>query len=145
MIVLYSVLLLLIIYLYPMSSECHCSESAMTIKAFKSSQVTWGGDGDSVYAGELLWGAHLDDDVPAALKAQVARRAGRRHVEGDAVVLGGNGQLVGAHFVGRVAVGNHSVGAHHDGCERGGGGETEKVTQSEYRIRFSFIGNIYMS
>lgn len=109
-------------------SECHHSESTLTVKAFNSIQVTWGSDGHSIYAGELLRGAHLDDDVPATFQAQVARRAGRRHVEGDPVVLGGDGELVGAHFVGRVAVGHHPVGAHHHGCEsQEEGEESERI------------------
>lgn len=97
-------------------------------------ELTGGSDGHTVDAGELLRGAHLDDDVPAALQAQVARRAGRGHVEGDPVVLGGDGQLVGAHFVGRVAVGHHSVGTHHHGWEgRGRGGQRELHTYTHTR------------
>lgn len=70
-------------------------------------------DGDSVYTGELLRGPHFDDDVPPALEAQVARRAGCSHVERDPMVLCGDGQLVRAHLVGCVAVSDDSVSTHH--------------------------------
>lgn len=128
------VMLYVIIFSVPNELHCNYHRSDNQGVQSKSRHVTWGSDGHSVDAGELLWGAHLDDDVPAALQAQVARRAGRRHVEGDAVVLGGDGQLVGAHFVGRVAVGDHAVSAHHHGCEREGTGaaETEEVTQTHW-------------
>lgn len=77
---------------------------------------TWCSDGDSVYTGELLRGSHFDDDVPPALKAQVARCAGCSHVERNPMVLCGDGQLVCAHLVGRVTVRDDSVGTHDHGC-----------------------------
>jgi hypothetical protein len=44
------------------------------------------------------------------------------------MVFGGNGQLVGAHFVGCVSVGHHTVGSHDDSwgcmCVRNWGGAT---------------------
>lgn len=85
-------------------------------------QLTGRRDADAVHVRQLLAGALLDGDVGARLQPQVAGGAGRRHVEGDPVVLGGDGQLVGAHLVSRVPVGHHAVGAYHHGCQGAGSG-----------------------
>lgn len=82
------------------------------------SRLTWGRDGNPVYRSEFLGGAHFDDDVPAALQAQVTRRAGGRHIERYPMVLSGDGQLVRADLVGCVTVSNHPVCTHHDSWGR---------------------------
>src|SRR6185369_11972004 len=53
-------------------------------------------------------------DVFARLQVQVDGAVGRRHVEGDVVVLGQDGQAVGADLVGHVALGGDAVRAHDD-------------------------------
>lgn len=101
------------------------SESWSSVWKPVQHRLTWGGDGNSVYTRELLRGAHFNDDVLAALQAQVARCARRRHVEGNPVVLRCDGQLVRAHFVGRVAIGNHSVCTDHHSWEANQGHKCE--------------------
>lgn len=76
-------------------------------------RLTRGGDGNTVYTSEFFRGAHFNDDVLATLQAQVARCARCCHVEGNPMVLCCDGQLVCAHFVGCVAIGNHSVCTYH--------------------------------
>lgn len=76
--------------------------------------LTGGCNPDPVDICQLLPWALLNDDLLSCLQTEVTRGAGGSHVEGDAMVLGSDGQLVGAHLVGRVTVGNHSVGSHDD-------------------------------
>src|SRR5207253_9327180 len=58
--------------------------------------------------------ALLDDDGRAGGDGGVDGRAGRRHVERDAVVAGEHGQPIGADLVGGIAVGGDAVGAGDD-------------------------------
>ena len=46
---------------------------------------------DPIDMGQLLARTLLDDDLPARLQVEVTRGAGGSHIEGDAVVLGGDG------------------------------------------------------
>lgn len=82
--------------------------------------LTRSGYRNSVDAGELLSRTLLDHDVSSALQTQIAGRAGRRHVKRYPVMLGSDGQLIRAHFVGRVAVGNNPVRSDDDSCVRTG-------------------------
>lgn len=111
----------LLVCLYPFLSLYDTCASPLTPHTCKhhkhDTYLTRGSNGDSVYTGELLRGAHFDDDVPATLQAQVAGRAGRSHIEGNPMVLCCDGQLVCAHFVGCVAIGNHSICTYHYSCE----------------------------
>lgn len=81
-----------------------------------STWLTRSGYRNSVDAGELLSWTLLDHDVSSALQTQIAGRAGRRHVKRYTVMLGSDGQLIRAHFVGRVAVGNNPVRSDDDSC-----------------------------
>lgn len=97
--------------------------------------LTRGSNGDSIYAGEFLRGAHFDDDVPAALQAQVARCAGCRHIKGNPVVLCGDGQLVRAHLVGCVTVGNHPICTHHHSWEGEHDGKSKELLRTDRKWR----------
>ena len=62
-------------------------------------------------------GALLDGDVVAVGGCEVDGGPGGGDVEGDAVLLGEDGDAVGADLVGDVAVGGDAVGADDDGLD----------------------------
>jgi hypothetical protein len=75
----------------------------------------------------LLSGTLLDHDVGSGGGGEVDGGARRRYEELDAVVLRGDGQLVGADLVGRVTVCCHAVRAYDDGGDvLGGSSQTEE-------------------
>ena len=86
------------------------------------SGVTW----TAVGVGDLARVALLDGDEIAVGRGRVDGVEGRGDVERDAVLLGEDGDAVGADLVGGVAVGGDAVGADDDGLdaalghERGG-------------------------
>lgn len=66
---------------------------------------------------ELVRAPLLDGDLLAVLEVQVQGGRGAGHVEGHAVELGQDGELVRAYLVGRVPVADDAVGAHNDGMD----------------------------
>lgn len=69
--------------------------------------------------GEFLLLALLDLDAVSGFRLEVEAGCGGCHDELDAVVLGQDGQLVGADLVGGVSVADHTVGADDDGGDVG--------------------------
>ena len=76
-----------------------------------------GGDLHAVDVGDFAGGALFDGDVVAGGGGEVDGVEGRGDVEGDAVLLGEDGDGVGADLVGGVAVGGDAVGADDDGLD----------------------------
>src|SRR4029077_1150039 len=76
-----------------------------------------GGDAGAEDFGDLDLLAPLDQDGGAGGRGAVDRRERRGDVEGDLVVVGQDGDGVGADLVGGVAVGRDAVGADHDAVD----------------------------
>ena len=65
---------------------------------------------------QLVGRSQLYLDVVSAFRVVVMATEGGGDVEGHAVVLGKDSDLVGTYFVGRVPVPRHTVRAHHHSC-----------------------------
>ena len=66
---------------------------------------------------DLRRGPVFDDDVGTLARGRVQGAERRRDEERHVVVLGGDGEVVGADLVGGVAVVGDSIGAHDDGVD----------------------------
>src|SRR6266481_272199 len=82
--------------------------------------VDVGSDAHALEMGDFGGGALFDGDVLAVGDGKVEGGDGRGDVEGHVVFLGEDGDLVGADFVGGVAVGRDAVGAGDDGVDFSG-------------------------
>src|SRR5260370_19677233 len=78
--------------------------------------VDVGGDSNALEMRDFGGGTLLDGNVLAVGDGKIKRGDGRGDVEGDVVLLGEDGHLVGADFVGGVAVGGDAVCAGDDGA-----------------------------
>ena len=69
------------------------------------------------HVGDFLGGTLFDLDVPARGGGEVDGRTGCADIEGDAVVLGEDGDARGADFVRHVSIGGNAVTADEDGVD----------------------------
>ena len=69
------------------------------------------------HIGDFLGGTLFDLDVPARGGGEVDGGTGGADVEGDAVVLGEDGDAGGADFVRHVSIGGNAVAADEDGVD----------------------------
>lgn len=69
------------------------------------------------HVGDFLGGTLFDLDVPARGGGEVDGGTGGADVEGDAVVLGEDGDAGGADFVRSVSIGGNAVAADEDGVD----------------------------
>lgn len=76
--------------------------------------------------GELSLGALLDVDAASVGGVRVEGGGGCGDEEGDAVVLRGDGELEGAHFVRGVSVGGDAISADDDGIYASGGHQVRR-------------------
>src|SRR5256884_3016988 len=77
--------------------------------------VDVGSDAHALEMGDFGGGALFDGNVVAVGDGEIEGGNRRGDVKGDVVLLGENGHLVGADFVGGIAVGGDAVGAGDDG------------------------------
>src|SRR2546429_1254544 len=77
--------------------------------------VDVGSDAHALEMGDFGGGALFDGNVVAVGDGEIEGGNRRGDVKGDVVLLGKNSHLVGADFVGGVAVGGDAVGAGDDG------------------------------
>lgn len=69
------------------------------------------------HVGDFLGGALFDVDVGTCWGVHVNGRTGCADIEGDAVVLGEDGDAGGADFVRHVSIGGNAVAADEDGVD----------------------------
>ncbi len=79
-----------------------------------------GGDSNALDVGDFVGGALLDRDVVAVGNGKIEGGNRRGDVEGHIVFFGEHGDLIGADFVGGVAVGGNAVSASDDGAHFSG-------------------------
>ena len=72
------------------------------------------------HVGDFLGGTLFDLDVPARGGGEVDGGTGGADVEGDAVVLGEDGDAGGADFVRGISIGGNAVAADKDGVDPAG-------------------------
>src|SRR5207248_11671982 len=77
--------------------------------------VDVGCDADALEMRDFGGRALFDGNMVAIGDGEIEGGNGRGNVKGDVVLLGENGHLVGADFVGGVAVGGDAIGAGDDG------------------------------
>ena len=80
-------------------------------------RVDVGGDAHALEMSDFGDGTLFDGDAIAIGDGKIEGGDRGSDVEGDAVLFGENGDLVGANFVGGVAVGSDAIGAGDDSLD----------------------------